>query len=594
MSIGNARFSAQDGGGQVAISPANLSKAVVHIGGSPLLPENTLVKIGDPAAITSILDLGELAEIVDFTSRSGQDKWAICPTLSIPGAVGSVTHLGPGVGTMTVALAPHKPILFLCTVGGALGTAKFRVSLDGGVTYSDEILSVVTSWVWRVPGTYCTATFAAATYVATKTLTIGTDGTVTPGSGWVGTVTQTSSPTDVFELYATIINGGALGTATVRVSVDNDNTPEFQTLINATGIMVVPGTGLVLTFAGVQTAGDRFTCVAKPPSYSPTDINTALTVCRQDRTLLASLIHDSSMPNSAAVAFSRGATYQAALDAATLNDDKDWEAALDCPSAKGGIRIASARTGRKQLRGLSWLVVDRYMDTDPKDGLGKKEPKLRAYLTPGVKTIAGPGDIVIPSSAALYDTADTDSVIVGARGSDLKRCSVFVGGRDEKLTPALDDVQINTCRTYAGPLAVYLSVTKGIGGWKNLTTNAQWSDACSVRVLNVLVTSMRPFVESLMDQDADVNLDGTITEQQASLWDTFLNTEARRILGMDVGGDFAKRQASFLNVRIARTSLLGDGTVKRLDITFQLKAKGRVTDIAATMQFGGNPVTAAA
>lgn len=590
MSLGESIWSVQAGGGQVRASAQQLARSVVHVGCSPLAVENTIISIGDPSAIPTLLDSGELAEICALTARKGQAKYAICPTMSVVGAVGTVTQTGTGTATLTPTIGPHKAITVKCITSGALGTAAFKFSLDGGTTYGDLVTSAADGppWVKRVPGTYCTLSFGAASYVATKTLTIGLDGTVTAGSGWVGTVTQASSPIDVYDVVCTITKAGALGTATVSVSMDGGNSVELQTLIPSTGILTPAGTGLVLTFAGVLVAGDTYAFQAKPPSFSTSNLNTAMTVLKKSRILKASLIHVSFMPSSAASAFSHASTLETAIEDGFNNYGKDWGGAIDCPSSSGGMRVSSPITGRKQLRGLSWLAVDRYCDTDPRDFLAAKQPlgPLRAFLPAGATTIAGPGDIVVPSSAALYDTADTDSVIVAARGSDLNRTSVFVGGRDEELVPGLDDVQINTARTYNGPLGVYLSITSGGSGWKNLTTNASYLSAGALRALNVFIASMRPIVEDLIGQYADVNTDGTIAENQARSWDTLLDLAAKRIMGLEKGGDFALKQCSLVRASVLRSSQLG-AAPKRLDVAYDFQPGGEVTAIGNKVNFAG-------
>lgn len=587
MSLGESLWSIQAGGGQSKISAQQLARAVVHIGCSPLAAENTLIPIGDPSSIPTLLDSGELAEICALTARKGQALYAICPTISIDGVVGAVTQTGTGTATVTPSIGPHKAITVKCIDGGTLGTATFKFSLDGGTTWSAKYTSTVSSYVVRVPGTYCTLTFAAATYVATKTLTVGTDGTVTAGSGWVGSVTQASSPIDAYEVKLSVIKAGALGTATVSISLDAGNSTEYQTATPASGVMVIPGTGIVLTLSGTFVADDTYSFPARPPSYSTTNLNTALTVLKKARTLKATLIHPCFMPSSAASAFSHASTLETALLDAFANYAKDWGGMVNCPSSAGGLRISSTLTGRKQLRGLSWLAVDRYVDTDPRDFLSAKATgPLRAFLPAGALTIAGPGDIVAPSSTALYDTADTDAVIVAARGSDLLRTSVFVGGRDEYLQPGLDDVQINTCRTYSGPLGVYLTITSGGAGWKNLTVNASYQSASALRALNTLIATMRPIVEDLLSAFADINRDGTIAENQARSWDTLLDLAVKRTMGLEPGGEFALKQCAFARASVLRSSQLG-ATPKRLDVAYDFQPGGEVTAINNKVNFAG-------
>jgi hypothetical protein len=574
----------------VRASSQQLARTVVHLDVSPLGTPNTVIPIGDPASIPTLLDTGRLAEVCAFTSQKGQAKYAVVVNPSQAGAVGSVTLSGTGTGTLVPSCAPHKPITVKCVTGGVLGTAAYQFSTDGGVTWSATVTSTASTYSVRVPGTYCTLSFAAATYVVNKTATIGIDGTVTNGSGWVGVVTQTSSPIDDYEVQATITKGGALGVAIAQVSLDAGNSTLPTMLIPSGGVVVIPGTGLVLTFSGTFTALDVYSFLAIGPGFSTTDLNNALTALKSSRTVQASLIHVSAMPSSAAGAFSAAAVLDAAMGDAFSNGVFDWQAACDCPSSGGGMRITSTLSafGRKALRPLSWLAVDLYVRTDPKDELAATAlGGLRVFQPAGATSIKGPGDIVMPSSSPVYDTADTDTVIIGARGSDLTRTSVFVGGRDEAATPGLDDVQINTARTYGGSLTPYLSITSGVSGWKNLSTDAFWVDAGAVRALNSMIAALRPVIVQLLGQRPKANSDGTIAETAAGGLDTVVNGAVQRALGLAKGGgDFKEPQASRATASILRSSQVG-ANPKRLDVAYTFQPLGEITAVSNAVSASG-------
>jgi hypothetical protein len=591
MALGNSTWSIRAGGGRIRASSQQLARTVVHIDCSPLAPANTLIPIGDASSIPSLLDTGRLAEACAFTAKAGQAKYAIAPTPSVVGAASAVTQVGSGAGTVAVSFAPHKSITIKCTTSGAIGTMKVQFSLDGGTTYGPVTASADTgggTWVYRVPGTYCTLTFAAANYVATKTNVIGVDGTVTPGAAWVGVVTQASSPIDDYEAVCSITKGGALGVAVMVVSLDNGNSTLPSMLIPSGGVVVVPGTGLVLTCASTFVLGDTYSFLTVGPTFSTSDLTAAMNVVKATRTLQASMIHVSAMPASAAAAFSMASTLDSSVLDAFVTNIFDWEGCCDCPSKAGGMRLTSKLSGRKHIRPLSWLAMYLYCQTDPKDELAAVATgELPIFLPAGATSIAGPGDIVSPSGTPLYDTADSDATIISARGVDLSgRTSVFVGGRDEAAAPGLDDVQINTARTYGGPLAAFLSITSGVIGWKNLTTNASYVDAGAVRALNIMIAALRPVAVALLGQRPKVNLDGTISEQAASSYDTVVDGAVKRAMGLVKGGDFVDAQCSFASASILRSSQLGQNP-KRLDIAYQFQPLGEVTAVSNVVNFSG-------
>lgn len=587
MSLGQSNWSVKAGGGQIRASSQQLARAAVHLDVSPLGTANTLIPIGDPSSIQSLLD-GRLAELCAFTAQKGQSKYAMPVNPSVAGVLGPVVQNGFGVGTIVAAMAPYKAITTLCILGGAVGVATFRFSLDGGVTYGPVTLSAATV---KVPGTYTTLSFAAATYVATKTHTAGIDGTMTPGSGWVGVVTQASSPIDDYEIVCTVLKTGAPGATNLQVSLDNGNSTFIASaLVPSGGVVVLPGTGIFLTCAGASfTQFDTYTFLAVGPNFSTTDLNNALTALRAISTLQITEVHVGSMPSSAAGAFSAAATLDAAVLAAFSSNNFDWNAICDCPSKTGGMRITSPLTGRKHLRPLSWMVMEIYGRTDPKDEIAATAVgPLKAFFPAGSTTIVGPGDIVAPSASAIYDTADTDSVIITARGGDLSgRTAVCVGGRDENLFPGLDDVQLNTARSYTGgSLAAYLSITAGVCGLKNLTTNSSFIDSGAFRALNVMIAALRPVAQALLGQRPKVNPDGTISETAAGGYDTVLDGAAKRSMGLVRGGDFADPQASFVSASVLRSSQLGQNP-KRLDIAYTFQPLGEITAVGNNVAFSG-------
>jgi hypothetical protein len=601
MALGNSTWTIQDNGGQVRTSGPQLARTIVHFAMSPAVTPNTVISVGDPSSIPARLDVGSLAEVCAFTARGGQPQYAIALNPSTAGKASAVTLTGTGLATITPGLAPHKPILVKCAVGGTIAVMALQFSLDGGATYGPVTPSVAgwTTTGVRVPGTYATLTFGAATYVVGKTLAVGIDGTVTPGSGWVGAVAILSaSPTDNYEFLCTVSKGGANGVAVLTVSLDRGITTLPPMLVPSGGVVPIPDTGVYLTCStagGPFVLGETYAFLTIEPGATVSDYQAALTAAKASPTLQASLLHFAAMPSTAASAFSVAATLDVALLDAFSNKTFDWLGMTNCPAAAGGMRISSPMNPRKLLRPLSWLAAERYVETDPRNELGATKPdvqtatgdgSLHMFLPAGATSIAGPGDIVMPASTPIYDAAEVDSVIIAARGSDLTRTSMFVGGRDENITPGLDDVQINTARTYGGPLKAYLSITATVSGWKNLTSNTSYVDAGAVRALDVMIAALRPVAFSLLGQRPRTNADGTIEEGDARNWDTLLDAAVKRSVGLVKGGDYVQPQCSFASAAVLRSSQLGIAP-KRLDISYTFQPLGEVTGVSNVVAFSG-------
>lgn len=438
----------------------------------------------------------------------------------------------PGTG-IVLQIGQHT-ILFNVTLGGALGTMTMTAAVDGGsaVSVGSTAANSGANFVFAVPGTGDTVTFPPGTYIISDTYPISALGVVSH------TGTGTPVPTQ--------------------------------------------------SWAGIQQ-NDTAAFLAMHAGYSTTDLNNACTALINTRNFQVTGVHAVAMPASAATAVAQQAVLEAAMQSAYVNNGLDWQAWCECPSSQG--------------RG-------------------------------------GLGDVVISGGVAIADVADTDAVVGAARGADTLRSGIHVAsyrmtspltkfnmarplgwaaswmfvrtdpgtdiaavkngplpiylppgansiGRDESVTPALDNVQFNTARTYNGNIGqVFFTITAGGGGWKNCTTLAAWQDARGVRVLNVMTAQLRPAVLQFEGESAATNPDGTIEEITRRSWTTTLDSLAKRTVGLDPGGPFSRRQASAMTVKVLESSQLGVAP-KQLGINYFLQQLGEVTSIQNNIYFGG-------
>jgi hypothetical protein len=607
MSLGDSSWNAVAGGGQQKTNSAQLSKSLLQFGvctgPGPTSIVNQLLQPGDQNSLLSLAGAGPLVEAAVLRLRLGLSCYIMPVPASQPGGVSAVSLSGTGAGTITPSGVPHVPIGVLCDTGGALGTAAFRFSVAGSA-YGPVVTSVGGGpWVYNVPGTFCSLSFAAATYVATKTLSVGVDGTVTPGSAWVGTVTQTSSPLDFYDVYAQVVTGGALGTAVLAISLDGGPGPTGggsflpPMLVPTNGKVPLPGTGLLLTCASTFNGSDYYTFVASPPSCTTSELNAAVLAARQLRNVQFEQLHSTIFPATAAGAASQLSTLDTAITTANAADGLDWGGMVECPSAApnssgfgdivmsgsaairdtadtdaviiaargtdtnrtalhvGMYRIASPITGRKQLRPAGWAVAARFVDTEPAQDLSALQPlgALPIYIPAGALTI----------------------------------------GRDEMITPGIDAVSFNTLRTYRGRTGAYLSITSSGSGWKNASTTAVWQDKGFVRILNVAIATLRPIAQNFLGQRPPVNGDGTIEESTRRAWSTIVDQAFKKAVGLLPGGGFATGpQASFASAVVSPSSQLG-AAPRLLVINYTLVSLGFVSAVQNNMYFS-NTLAAAA
>jgi len=591
MSQGGVQNIVTSGGGQAGAGASVLARIVIALGVCTDGIANRLYNVAGQKAIASLGGGPLLEYAAKLLAHGATSVYLAVLNWSTAGALGTVLQAGTGAvgsGTVTPTCAPWKAIRILCTTGGTIGTMKFKPSLDGGVTYGDEVTSSDTgggTFVWKVPGTFTTLTFAAATYVSTKVCTIGVDGTVTNGSGWVGVVTQVSSPLDNYFVKLTVVTAGALGAAVVSASLDNGLTTLPNIPIPSGGVVVLPNTGLVLTFANTFVEGNTYSFRCATVGFSTTDVNNCVNAVRAlTNAPQVALLHCIGLPSSAAAAIAVASALETQCANAKTQNGKFWQAMCEAPSAAAGDTVVAAsvaiadtadtdtvlRTAREGLtlnytsvcvateampsnlsgyslrRPVGWGFAARYVEDDP-----------RADLSDVGR---GPLDFVVPDNTLNRDDFTT-------------------------ATP-LFDAQFNTLKTYPGRTGAYVTIEDGGTGWRNMTTDASFQDAGAVRVLNLFLNGLNTRSQKYLGSRQETNSDGTIAETARQVIEADLEGGCKKDIGLEKGGEFSKPQASSASCTVLATSQLGIRP-KRLDTQYTLQPLGQVTGVRNDVLFTG-------
>jgi len=594
MPQGGVTVAITPGGGQQAANGQQQARQLALLGVSPGGTINTLYQPGNTPAAQALCDTGPLLEeaaLVFAASAARPAPYLVPLNQGSAGAVSGAAGLmvagaaNQGSATLNVTVAPHRAIRVKVTLGGVLGTAKVRVSLDGGVTYQAE-QTTAAGWAttgYAVPGTFVTIKLSAATYVLNDFGTVGVDGTITNFAS-AGILTFTASPIDQYELLATVTKGGANGSSYLSVSLDNGVSVVGNFFVPSSGIVVVTdghsnGTGLVITVTGTTTTGDTYTGLALPPAPAQVDVTNGISamIASPFRPTVC-LLHIQAQASSVASAMALGQAVDAVL-ATAFASGLDWQAIIECPvvgdvvmsggapildAADTDAAIRTARTGVslnrvavcgtqggivspitsvKTRRPFGWALTQRYVQTDPANSLGR------------------------PADGQLNFT---------------------IGARDEKLSAIqLGDVQINVPTTYDGYPGCYLNITANGFAFKNLNTSALYQDAEGMRALNVMSAALRVAGMSVLADRPPVNQDNTIAEGPAKDYDTKMSGVAKRSLGLLAGGAFGnQQQASFADASVDRTSVLG-ASPRTLKIIAPFKGLGMISAVAITIPVQG-------
>lgn len=591
MALGGLSNTVTTGGGGAGGNAAIDSKVVIGLGVSPGGTENVLYSFNNAGAVRSTLGAGStggpLAEWCAFMLKHGaRPVYAMKLAHTTAGAKSAaVTLTGTGLATLVPTICAHKSFRIKCHTGGTIATAKFQFSDDGGATYGSAVTSADTgggAFLYRPPGWMGSLSFAAAIYVANETVSYSTTTTsATNSAGWVGVVTATWSPIDNYDCKCTVITAGGLGTAVVRVSLDNGNSSLPDVLIPAGGVFAVPGAGFFLTAAvgaGNFVADDYYTFLMIPASYSSTNMTAATDAIRDDATApQAALLHCIGTPAAAAAAVTQADDLDTEIGEA-FTEHRFYAGVVECPTTSdavvsGGNAIANTETDSTVKAATSTTTADKV-------SIFAGSARITGPLS-GAKLYRGAG---WPIVAEYVETEPREDVA----GRDRGPLDVFAVRRDEWFASvSLHDAKFNVLMSQPPLSGYYLSIQSGVGGWRNLTADASYVDAQSTaKLLNPYLKAITAAGLTYLGTRQPVNSDGTIEENRRQAISGHLDGVAKKSVGLDPGGSYSNPQASSATAEVDPDSQLGSAP-KRLDINYTLQPLGQVTDVDDSVQFAG-------
>lgn len=212
-------------------------------------------------------------------------------------------------------------------------------------------------------------------------------------------VGNTGTPNDAYQVWVKMTLGGAVATAKAQVSLDGGETYGEEFVTAAT--VVVPNTGLTLTFAaGTYVVDEVYKSNAVAPAYTTTELNAAVEAWRASGQT-AKILSDVGVPASAA----GGATIAGALasKADTMETAGDYVAVLlqAADDTLGNLTsayaaVASKREmvaatfcrlygadGRVHRRPVLWVMLGEAARRPISEDLGR----VLTGAIPGVKSI---------------------------------------------------------------------------------------------------------------------------------------------------------------------------------------------------------------
>jgi len=536
MSIPNVTMNFIDGGLGIATpGPGGAQfKIGVSLSGTPY----TVYACGNSRTADTSLGGGPLHDATrQVTDVAGTTVYAVPCAIESAGSISpaTLTHTGTGAEVVSATSAPHAQILAKCSTGGTLGTACFQFSVNGGA-YGSPVTSTASSFPYRVPGTFCTLTFAAATYRTNDVYTITTGGTVSASSpsGGPDTITQVSSPLDAYSLLVTIDTAGARGTSRFTYSLDGGVVTSSPITTAAT--YVIPNSGIVLAFTDAASVlGDTYAATCTPPATNNTDIGLAFDALLASQYIIEGG-HVVGTPSSSANASTLATAVDAKMTTAATNKRYQF-CLMECPTGGSDTDavLIAAFASNSSTYGRTYACAGNAYVTSTASGLTLS--RNAAWVT----------------SARLASTKlseDPGKVLLGALPN------VTNITRNEEATPGLHDARFVTLRTILGKNGYFITGAPSLA-----QVTSDYSNIMNVRVVNRAAAIANAAYTDFLNVDVRVDkTTGFIDPRDADSIDAKV-TQALRAELMGAPGTRTD-ECSYVQARVNRTdNLLTNSTV---------------------------------
>lgn len=323
----------------------------------------------------------------------------------------------------------------------------------------------------------------------------GTIGSVTlTGTGVTPGASATGTPRDKYDVVVKIIAGGAVATASFQVSFDGGVTFSPTTATAASITTYVASTGLTLTFAaGTYVANDLYKFSTVAPTYSSSDLNTAIDALLADARDVA-FIHvvgtTGGADDAAKITSFVALCTAVATKMATAETAKRWEfAIMEAPEITEGAWAASA----------TW---NAFASTRISPALG------RVTIQSQVSSRQTTRSLGTPYAARLASIPVQEHPGKAARGP---LPGIVSMSRDERSTPGGDAARFTTARTFPRRHGYYLT-----NGRTAASAGSDFVKIMNRRVIDKACRSADSALFQFLNVDLRVNADdGTIFEADA-------------------------------------------------------------------------------
>ncbi|MFH2064985.1 MAG: DUF2586 domain-containing protein [Pseudomonadota bacterium] len=269
--------------GVSGLSPGGVEGAAIVCGVCSLGTPGQAYLLGKSSDLTAILGVGPLVDrLRDIFATGGQNPIVIAvPVAGLSaGYITPVVHTGTGPDAATSGTpADNADVVLQIVLGGALETATYQLSEDGGATFGETATTTANGQI-AIGSTGVTLTLADDVQVADDeyAFTIRTP---------IGPVAHTGTGPDLAlagtvladaDVLLTVIAGGTRNEGTYQLSTDGGDSADAVRTIPADGVIAVGTTGVTITVPETDmVVGDTYAFTLTAPVPSISAVITAIT-----------------------------------------------------------------------------------------------------------------------------------------------------------------------------------------------------------------------------------------------------------------------------------------------------------------------------
>ena len=327
----------------------------------------------------------------------------------------------------------------------------------------------------------------------------GTIGAVTQSGGGPAVSDNSSAPLDSYELVILIVTGGALGTATMKWSLDDGRNYSDEVTIPAGGSYSVPNTGIALTFAaGTYVAGETYSADTVNPIFTSTELATCATAISASDEEFDFIVLAGRIGTGAAAQ-----TLAAALKThlATFASEFRFVGAIMTAGDDNEATTKSAITNEDKHMLLCYGTADR---NTAKPITGLITPKMPITVDVGVR-------------ASKCKLSEDLGRVASGNLSQIPAASITHGvpiSHDEYRTENMDASGFTTLRSYPRLSGYYITHGRIKCGISSDFKYWQYS-----RVMNKALNLVYEKQAAFQNSSVRTNSDGTIDERDAAAFE---------------------------------------------------------------------------